>query len=592
MFRFLILIFLIFIFPLSLCLANTTPIIGGPCGDVFETCGKIDIQFSAVDPDYGDTLIWSIFDITPSPPEGSITIGSKGLLTYQPAASDLGKEFHVTVNVTDRSGAFAPCHVTLRVPNDCCFEIEIQSPPMTLQGHHAYVPVVKKAGYGYIWGFDFLFGYDSHALSLMNIARGELFDTPGDYEWEYFTYRFVSTVGCSECPSGAIRVLAIANTNNGAHQPRNYAVNDNTTLFTLDFLVSNDRNLECEFIPIRFLWNDCDDNTIAYQNVLDQYQPIYSGCSRKVTDFDGTVITDNDTTFPTYSGIFDSCFAAASHPVKTRYVDFVDGGVEFACPIPIDVVGDVNLNGIKNEIGDAVLFTNYFVYGLPAFVINVEGQIKATDANRDGDCLRLEDLVYMTRIIVGDALPLGKFPRLAGDLDIFNFDGSISVNSPIGAFYAVFDGDVDITLGADAANMQMKTGFHDGQTFVLIYSFEPEQYCLGEILETPGQLIYAEAATYWGSKYQMNLLPTNFRVRNYPNPFNSSVVIEMFLPEACEWSIDIYNTQGQKTAAFGGNDPAGYKKVIWQPSGEASGIYFYKVRAGRFGATKKMVLLK
>ncbi len=592
MFRFIALALAVLIFSISLCLANMVPIIGGPCGEVFKTCGKINIPFSAVDADYGDTLIWSLLDFFPAFPEGPIDISNSGLLVFQPGSNDLGKEFSVTVRVTDSEGAFADCHITLQVPDDCSFEIEIQTPPMTLQGHHAYVPVVKKAGYGDILGFDFLFGYDAGALSLMNIIRGEVFDIPGDYEWEYFTYRFGTDGSCNECPSGVIRAVAIAETNDGARHPKRYSVEDGTTLFTLDFFVSNDRNLECAFVPIRFIWNDCDDNTIAYQNVLDWYQPIYSACSRKITDFGGTEISGNDTTFPTFTGISDSCLTGASNLTRTRFVDFIDGGVVCTCPLPIEVTGDVNLNGIKNEIGDAVIFTNYFVSGLPVFVINVEGQIKATDVNRDGDCLRLEDLVYMTRIIVGDALPLWKLPRSAGDLNIFNFDGSIRVNSAIGAFYAVFDGAVEVELGSDAANMQMKSGYYNGQTHVLIYSYEPEQYGLGEVLRASGRLISAQAATYWGSKYQINLVPTEFQINNYPNPFNASVVIEMSLPEACQWNISIYNTQGRKVTEFSGNDPAGYKKIVWQPSGEASGVYFYKVQAGRFGATKKMVLLK
>ena len=67
-----------------------------------------------------------------------------------------------------------------------------------------------------------------------------------------------------------------------------------------------------------------------------------------------------------------------------------------------------NLNEISNEISDAVLFSNYFVYGIGVFDINEAGQIAATDVNADGLTLSVADLVYMVRIILGDAAPYPK----------------------------------------------------------------------------------------------------------------------------------------------------------------------------------------
>jgi len=44
-----------------------------------------------------------------------------------------------------------------------------------------------------------------------------------------------------------------------------------------------------------------------------------------------------------------------------RFVDFWNGGIDIACSDSIDARGDVNLNGIANEIADAVIYTNYFL---------------------------------------------------------------------------------------------------------------------------------------------------------------------------------------------------------------------------------------
>ena len=89
------------------------------------------------------------------------------------------------------------------------------------------------------------------------------------------------------------------------------------------------------------------------------------------------------------------------------------------------------------------------------------------------------------------------------------------------------------------------------------------------------------------------VLPTKFSLgQNYPNPFNPSTSIELALPVASHYVLDIYNIAGQKVETFSGYSEAGIVNVIWEASDAASGVYFYKVNAGTFEATKKMVLLK
>ncbi len=56
-----------------------------------------------------------------------------------------------------------------------------------------------------------------------------------------------------------------------------------------------------------------------------------------------------------------------THP--DTVVDFYDGGIDIVCADSIDARGDINLNGIANEIADAVMYTKYFLYGISAFPI-------------------------------------------------------------------------------------------------------------------------------------------------------------------------------------------------------------------------------
>jgi FlgD Ig-like domain len=94
-------------------------------------------------------------------------------------------------------------------------------------------------------------------------------------------------------------------------------------------------------------------------------------------------------------------------------------------------------------------------------------------------------------------------------------------------------------------------------------------------------------------------LPKRFKVhQNYPNPFNPTTVISYSLPMKAEVTISIYNVLGQRVTIFDqGQQSAGEHSVTWDATDKhgkavASGMYFYKVTAEEFSASRKMVLLK
>ncbi|MEA2077391.1 MAG: T9SS type A sorting domain-containing protein, partial [Candidatus Marinimicrobia bacterium] len=89
-------------------------------------------------------------------------------------------------------------------------------------------------------------------------------------------------------------------------------------------------------------------------------------------------------------------------------------------------------------------------------------------------------------------------------------------------------------------------------------------------------------------------IPVNFKLdQNYPNPFNPKTVISMHYAVGSNTVINIYNTQGVLVdQLLKGFVEAGTHEVIWDASGFNSGIYFYRLQAGEFADTKKMILLK
>jgi len=81
--------------------------------------------------------------------------------------------------------------------------------------------------------------------------------------------------------------------------------------------------------------------------------------------------------------------------------------------------------------------------------------------------------------------------------------------------------------------------------------------------------------------------------QNYPNPFNSITNIQYQLSAASEVLLTIYNIRGQEVLRLVESDqPAGYHQITWNAANVASGMYFYRLWAGNFVQTRKMILLR
>ena len=89
-------------------------------------------------------------------------------------------------------------------------------------------------------------------------------------------------------------------------------------------------------------------------------------------------------------------------------------------------------------------------------------------------------------------------------------------------------------------------------------------------------------------------LPKKFELyQNYPNPFNPSTTIKFAIPKASFITLKIFDVLGREVEVLLNEEkPAGVYKVEFSADKLASGIYFYKIKAGDFVQSRKMIILK
>lgn len=91
-----------------------------------------------------------------------------------------------------------------------------------------------------------------------------------------------------------------------------------------------------------------------------------------------------------------------------------------------------------------------------------------------------------------------------------------------------------------------------------------------------------------------DMLPKDYSLsQNYPNPFNPSTKISYSIPKQSYVSIKVFDVLGREVATLLNREqPIGNYEVAYDASTLTSGVYFYRIQAGDFVDTKKMILLR
>ncbi len=163
-------------------------------------------------------------------------------------------------------------------------------------------------------GLDLMFIHHS-GLSFQHASIGPLLSA---CDWEYFTYYAPS--------NERVHLVTMADINNGPYHPSCYA-DTSGILAWLKFMVYPDSSNIGEFLPIRWAWYDCGDNSISSVEGDSLF------ISENVYDYDGYTYSPItcDSAFPNTCGAPEECLQGGS-VAPVRAVDFYNGGVYIYVP--------------------------------------------------------------------------------------------------------------------------------------------------------------------------------------------------------------------------------------------------------------------
>ncbi len=596
------------------------------------------------DRDACDAAEYTLVSVTPQP-LGSVTVDSStGLVTFTADDNDApghDVDYQITVAVFDGqtadTGSFTYT-VVYRAP----FEVRITQKDYQLQGHSAILAIIYDQGTEAISGFDFEFAFASNTFKVQNVTAGSALQAVG---WTNFSYDTTFLDSCSYlCTNSLLNIHAdnMSSTGFATAAPASSTFSPGDTLALVTILVTNDRNLACTFLPLRWNWSDCNSNTLlsAVSDTVYQSSSVfdYVGSSRDAKEDYRTDITGNSDSLTRPGGMSPACDSATQMARQTslRFVDFYNGGVLLIGGCDVDASGDINLNGLSYEYADREMFIDYFTQGDTAFGSHVEGSTAASETNADGRPLTVSDMVYMIRAIRGDAISIPELTHERDTVTLTQHGDEIKSDMQLGALHLVFDGETTVSFEGDDegdehddsrfgggksgfltslldddegeeeeshhSRMTIETGVIDGNTHVLIYDIGDNQLRAGEILEdVHADLLYADASDFNGSYVVVRfdfatdvdindgvIQPTSFELQqNYPNPFNPTTTIAFSLPKRGDVELSIYNMLGQNIRTLLSQSMStGEHSIIWDGNDKngnsvASGMYLYRLKVGQ-----------
>jgi hypothetical protein len=279
--------------------------------------------------------------------------------------------------------------------------------------------------------------------------------------------------------------------------------------------------------------------------------------------------------------------------------------------------GDADLNGSVTS-ADASEILKYVV----GLVTLTPEALAAADANSDGSVGAL-DAAWVLYKAVNGAFPVAKMVAASGSVEFGKFasnNGTFSLPINLQNSRGVLSVYSEVAIGSDvnykgiSVNLpegwQVSSNFENGVLKVAMAGLTP--LTDGSIAIVNIALKNAESSVSVNGSVKMNdevssamqavkvrEIPSDFSLsQNYPNPFNPTTTIKYAISADARVSLVVYNILGQAVKTLVDVDQeAGFYTAKWDGTNDfgskvSSGIYIYRITAGKFVSTIKMNLLK
>ncbi|MBK7141797.1 MAG: T9SS type A sorting domain-containing protein [bacterium] len=535
---------------------NRAPIVAAP--ERMEVIAGDALQFdiSATDPDF-EAISWTV---NGAPVDASFDPHNPCRFSWNPSINALDDSLPVLFIAADPQGFADTAVVRVVVQAATLYELSIDSTSV-LPGDQATLSIALSNQVA-VSGFTLMLQYDQSVLTPITVTSAATRTAA------FSQFTVTHNPGGLQ---GSIKIVGVSSAAGPSVSPLPAGTG---AIAKLVFRVSSDLAYKGMSIPVRFAFTD--------------------------------PATRTDNTLSSTTGT----------KIEQTEITYTDGWVKIE-DIGTILIGDINLNGLANEIADVIYFTNYFIN--PAqYTFNVL-QYANSDVNGDQLVATIADLVRMISILVsgGAAKPVAE-GEAAGEVQVTTSIDGLS----LGYHSDVAVGGMLITLESETAidpsliesnfdNMTIATSQEGLVTKVLIYSMTGSSMPSGNVtvFSLPGltdcEVVSVDMSTADGRFMTVALakgtesLPTDFTLeQNYPNPFNPSTRIDFSLPVAGDVTLVIYDVLGRSIRTLAsGSYAAGHHTITWDSrdgSGQAvaSGVYFYRLEAGGRSTTRKMMLLK
>ena len=212
----------------------------------------------------------------------------------------------------------------------------------------------------------------------------------------------------------------------------------------------------------------------------------------------------------------------------------------------------------------------------------------AADVNGDGNYNVLDVVTLATCVLAqncGNRVDYASHSRLIMQDNVV----SIEADGFIGGVQMTLQHDDNFSIKMTDRALFADYLTSDNETRLLVITPETD-----ELFSYSGDFDIAEIIVA-NTQYEISVdLPTAFRLTAaYPNPFNPTTTMKLFMPAAGQMQVEVYNLLGQVVATLAsGYMEKGKYDLIWDASNVSSGMYFVKAQAEGFTTTQKLMLLK